>query len=555
MPITFTCECGEELTVEEQHAERAVLCPKCKTSRTVPDELRKKAGQRASGSSHSGKAPSLFADAIAALEQVVDKPSPATPADTPQLGERTLDDYSPETFEKKGKPEAAPQLEPPRLEDGKEELSGNEAASEVPLAELEPPELPVAETKPAAASPAAGTGKEKKASAEPASVESNLALQPAEGGDAAKASQDPSQAAVMPLPVASGRPEVVPRVIDAGKGPDPVPVAKADASPSAEVPPKSKPLPISRYEVIGDKVKFTCECGKRIVSPIRDRRETGKCPKCGSKLLIPRIGESPRRSARDKKKNEKEAKGKGRRWDTAGKKARRAPATIVSGDTFACPHCGKTPPGGSEATYCAFCGKPLAEAAQEDASETDKAASPVQPVPNSASARAAADGAAARIHAARPKGASPAEDAAKGPRAVTTGSAAAGLGARLGAGLADATLVLAALLLVGVVFKSLQGDTAFAWNPGAIAAGAIAILNEVFLVMGIGQTLGKSLVGITVIRADNLHLGPGRILLRCLFKLIAFPGTISVFFDPEHRALHDLVSGTFVIGRSHAARR
>ncbi len=45
MPITFSCECGHELTVDEAHTDRKVFCPKCSKSRDVPEELRTDSNQ------------------------------------------------------------------------------------------------------------------------------------------------------------------------------------------------------------------------------------------------------------------------------------------------------------------------------------------------------------------------------------------------------------------------------------------------------------------------------------------------------------------------------
>lgn len=49
MPVTFTCGCGEELTVEESQVGLKAFCPKCRKSVDIPDS------SKSAGSSTSGK--------------------------------------------------------------------------------------------------------------------------------------------------------------------------------------------------------------------------------------------------------------------------------------------------------------------------------------------------------------------------------------------------------------------------------------------------------------------------------------------------------------------
>ncbi len=67
-----------------------------------------------------------------------------------------------------------------------------------------------------------------------------------------------------------------------------------------------------------------------------------------------------------------------------------------------------------------------------------------------------------------------------------------------------------------------------------------------------GQTMGKRLTGLKVVRLDTGDpLGAGRGFLRTLAQLITI-GTLGLgyamaFFDPQRRTLHDRIAGTLVI--------
>ena len=130
---------------------------------------------------------------------------------------------------------------------------------------------------------------------------------------------------------------------------------------------------------------------------------------------------------------------------------------------------------------------------------------------------------------------------------------------RLGAAaVADALLgviawSLAAMWLLVAVF-------AFRSKPldlldGLILALAILALGVVLhviyhtvLVGGCGQTLGKMLVGVAVVRRDGAPVGYGRALLRCvgggLCLLTLGLGRLFVLFTRDRRALSDFVAGT-----------
>lgn len=128
--------------------------------------------------------------------------------------------------------------------------------------------------------------------------------------------------------------------------------------------------------------------------------------------------------------------------------------------------------------------------------------------------------------------------------------------------------------LVGVAILGLVTDTASSWfldrvgTPTAITAEIISSL--VFLVIlwmtlylihtrNHGQTPGKKLMQICVRRVDTEEEpSKKQYALRAFFWPISFVayaiGFWMVFFHPKKRALHDLVSGTWVVQCPHSPR-
>ncbi len=77
---------------------------------------------------------------------------------------------------------------------------------------------------------------------------------------------------------------------------------------------------------------------------------------------------------------------------------------------------------------------------------------------------------------------------------------------------------------------------------------ALHVIYHTVLVGGCGQTLGKMLVGVAVVRRDGEPAGYGRALLRCvgggLCLLTLGLGRLFVLFTRDRRALSDFVAGT-----------
>lgn len=77
---------------------------------------------------------------------------------------------------------------------------------------------------------------------------------------------------------------------------------------------------------------------------------------------------------------------------------------------------------------------------------------------------------------------------------------------------------------------------------------ALHVVYHTVLVGGCGQTLGKMLLGVAVVRWDGAPAGYGRALLRCLggglCVLTLGLGRLPMLFMRERRGLSDLVAGT-----------
>lgn len=77
---------------------------------------------------------------------------------------------------------------------------------------------------------------------------------------------------------------------------------------------------------------------------------------------------------------------------------------------------------------------------------------------------------------------------------------------------------------------------------------ALHVVYHTVLVGGCGQTLGRMLLGVAVVRRDGAPAGYGRALLRCLggglCVLTLGLGRLPVLFTRERRGLSDLLAGT-----------
>jgi uncharacterized RDD family membrane protein YckC len=91
-------------------------------------------------------------------------------------------------------------------------------------------------------------------------------------------------------------------------------------------------------------------------------------------------------------------------------------------------------------------------------------------------------------------------------------------------------------------------DAALIALGAALLAVVLHVAYHTVLVGGCGQTVGKMLLGVSVVRRDGAPAGYGRALLRCvgggLCVLTLGLGRLLVFVGRERRGLSDRVAGT-----------
>lgn len=137
---------------------------------------------------------------------------------------------------------------------------------------------------------------------------------------------------------------------------------------------------------------------------------------------------------------------------------------------------------------------------------------------------------------------------------------------RCGAILIDYIILIAApvvSLLVGRLMeiestKLLQSNIA---NTGWLILVLLALTNFVFLPLLVGQSIGKMLTGLRVVKRDGSAPSLGSL---CLRHLIGYPltmltlglGFFVAMINEKGRALHDFIAGTVVIyGQKQIVRK
>lgn len=138
------------------------------------------------------------------------------------------------------------------------------------------------------------------------------------------------------------------------------------------------------------------------------------------------------------------------------------------------------------------------------------------------------------------------------PESVALGYEAAGIGSRSLAAAVDHAILLAALIGLSVLRPVAPGSWATA---GVIALSAATALGYfiAFETWWHGQTPGKRLVGIRVVRITGHPAGFGPVLVRNLVRIADFfpppyvTGFLFLFFHPRARRLGDLAGGTLVV--------
>ncbi|HZS07274.1 MAG TPA: RDD family protein [Blastocatellia bacterium] len=141
-------------------------------------------------------------------------------------------------------------------------------------------------------------------------------------------------------------------------------------------------------------------------------------------------------------------------------------------------------------------------------------------------------------------------------RATTEKLPLASIGLRCAAFLLDYILmwlVPAITLSIALLFK--RAMPGLAWTilyVGYAAAFGLVLVNWIYLVRTDGQTLGKRILGIRVVRRDGGPLGYREVIVRLLvgypLALLSFGlGFLWALWDQKQQGWHDKLAGTVVV--------
>ena len=304
MPISFTCECGEEISVPDGMEGKIAVCANCRKAQRIPGDP--------SDDKDTSSASGLFREALAAFGEGAEDgggaADPSSEADTramdtsrgpgdegrdaPSAGEpppavkAALADppeppaeahSDPDDIDHAGDMDAdrddapkTPGPEEPEIEEA-EDVSENESEDARVTGEVPP----------AAEGPTSGT------------------LSPGDGGGPATKDALPVEYAARAL-----EQREIKKAIRREGEPD---------SPAGAFEPKD-------VELHGKVMKFHCRCGKRISVPVDARKTIGRCPKCGARLVVPKTSQA---------RPPERPKGKARSADARARNVRRATADVA----------------------------------------------------------------------------------------------------------------------------------------------------------------------------------------------------------------------------------
>lgn len=142
------------------------------------------------------------------------------------------------------------------------------------------------------------------------------------------------------------------------------------------------------------------------------------------------------------------------------------------------------------------------------------------------------------------------------PRAQVLEMERADFGQRLGAFLFDLLLFLIVLMLATFLLSSYSEKSIVSSNAMLVAFYCVAFLlfgfNFILLAGRTGQTVGKRLVGIRIVKEDHEPAGYVSVILRhCVGYLVSiaglFLGFVWVIWDPRNQGWHDKIARTIVV--------
>lgn len=129
------------------------------------------------------------------------------------------------------------------------------------------------------------------------------------------------------------------------------------------------------------------------------------------------------------------------------------------------------------------------------------------------------------------------------------------IGARIGAQLVDTVIAIVIIYLSIVIFGGLGGaEGAILGGLLGMFVGFIAVLFYFFVLEGVwdGQTVGKRLLGIKVVKEDGSECDIGTSFVRNLLRIIDglfyyLVGFLAMAFTDNRQRIGDLLAGSVVV--------
>lgn len=136
---------------------------------------------------------------------------------------------------------------------------------------------------------------------------------------------------------------------------------------------------------------------------------------------------------------------------------------------------------------------------------------------------------------------------------AAAGANLAGLGPRLISGIIDGVIVYVIEFLIGLVLGLILGNSA-----SGLASLVGLVVGIVYFVyywsMKEGQTPGKKLMGLRVVKVDGTPITPATAFIRYIGYLVntvlILLGWVWVIIDAQHQGFHDKMAGTIVVTAS-----
>jgi len=134
----------------------------------------------------------------------------------------------------------------------------------------------------------------------------------------------------------------------------------------------------------------------------------------------------------------------------------------------------------------------------------------------------------------------------------------ADFGARFAAGIIDGILVNIAAVVAGVIIGVVLSGTTRSASTAQAIGGIIGLVlgagYQIYFLTRTGQTIGKQILGVKVVKEDGRLLNTGEVILRIIGQIVGslflLIGYIWALFDQRRQGWHDKFAGSLVIKAS-----